>query len=283
MSKNEFENIRQAQDYCSAIVCPDGTVYDENWNKARYLKNLPEPVVLIKDQPYTIASLLALLFLEYKEGCNFVGYKDGNSQNYQLDNLFLTDQPHGNQNNLTPNQRKHCVKLIEDYIDKGLEDTVEVKNMQMFLNGANVQGKRAPIQYDPIDMQTKKSGQFAPVVQVFDKNGCHLMYGSSKDIQTKLGVPLFYTFKGYTQGRITKEGYEMVPVALVPKQHINAMVQITNEETGVVYSPIPYVRTCLMFNLHFESLSDILNYTDDEQVTFENYSFRIVAKGSLEK
>lgn len=260
--------------FCDYLVFPNGIVLKPDGTKA-YTVRLAEHMVKIKDEWYSIANLLASLFLPYKEGCDYVEFKDGDKLNFNLDNLYLTDQPVLNKIHLTKEQRASYVKHITAQ-DLPKE---EIDTMIYVMNGGHVQGERAPIEYAGLDLLNNKSGQFAPVVEVMDViSGCHVMTGSAKEIHEKLGVNVYDTYKGYSQGRITKQGYAMTPLALVPKQYINAQVIVRNK-VGMEIIKASYCTVCQMMNLHYESLSDILNYGTDEPVEYCGYTFEILPKG----
>lgn len=260
--------------FCDYIVFENGRVITPEGTEAPRTTQTPETMVNIKGEWYSLANLLALLFLPYKEGCDHVHFKDGDMTNWHLDNLELAPRPIDNKIKLTKEQRLQYMRHITN---QDLPEN-EIKFMVDLMNGGYLQGERAPIQYEPLDLVGNKVQQFAPVVEVLDVNtGCHIMTGSSKEIHERLGVNVYDTYKGYSQGRITKQGYLMLPLALVPKQYINATVRVTSEDFGDIAEG-SYSEICQLMNLHYESLTDILNYGTDEPVHYYGNTFEIIKK-----
>jgi len=263
--------------FCDYIVFPNGRVIDPDGYNAHTV-SLAEHMVRINNEWYSKANLLARLFLPYQDGMNHLAFKDGNVKNYSLDNLFLTDEPFNNKVTLDKPTRLEYFDKINEAIKKGNEEAPEIALMIDALNGGNRQGERAPIEYPELDLFQKKSGQFAPIVEVIDaETGCHVMSGSAKDICNRLGVNVYETYKSYSQQKTTKDGYQMIPLALVPKQFINAQVTVKNNK-GLEVSTGSYSEICQIMNLNYESLSDILNYGSDEPVNYFGYTFEINQK-----
>lgn len=266
------------EDFCGYSVYSNGDIYDQKGDKAPEMA-LTEVMVLINSEWVSKANLLARLFLPYEEGKDYVGFNDGNWFNWNLDNLYLTDDAQPNKITLTAEERTELVSCVEKYLD-GLIDVPYdfYLNAVWRLNGGDNEGYRAPIDYFGLDLMNQKTQQFAPVVEVIDYvTGCHVLTASAKEIHEQLGVNVYDTYKGYAHGRITKQGYLMVPLALVPKQFINAHVVV--HKGGKFITEGSYVEICQKFNLHYESLTDILNYASDEIITYQGFNFAIKHKG----
>lgn len=259
--------------FCDYIVFPNGNIVNDQGYGVDHMTTT-ERMVKLNNEWYSLANLLAKLFLPFEEGCNHLRFRDGNMLNASLDNLELTDEPYHHKVKLTPEQRVEYADKIAVAIRNGLEHHKSTIEMIAALNGGTQQGVRAPLEYYELELNQKKS-QFAPIVEVVNaETGCHVMTGSAKDINMKLGVNVYDTYKSYANGKPTKDGFIMLPIALVPKQYINANV-LVKTITGTPAFVGTYSEVCQAFNLHYESLVDLLSYTEDEQVHYHGYTFQI--------
>lgn len=247
------------------IITPQGTIAPKEYTTTQ--------VVKIGLDWHPVSYILAKLFLEYAEGKDYVSLiHAGNG--VQANNLQLTDKV----------QRKGVDH--ETFLDaiKHIETgSGDLSAYRLILNGGTEQGEPAPIDYPAIPI-IKKSGHSAPIIDVTDLEGNHVMYGSARDITDALGYTADYIYKTYSRGRKTNQGHFMNVVAFVPKQHINAMVDVYystkqhwNGEKGLLHmETIKYAEACMKYNLHFESLSDLLEYSNSEEpVLYQKHCFKI--------
>lgn len=82
----EKKEIKQCKGY---YITTDGKIYDSNNERVKTFKNtIGYETVEINEMYYTVAYLVARAFIENTEGCMLVGYKDGDINNINVDNLY---------------------------------------------------------------------------------------------------------------------------------------------------------------------------------------------------
>lgn len=81
----EKKEIKQCKGY---YITDDGKIYDSENNRVKTFKNpIGYECVEINEMYYTVAYLVARAFIE-NQGCMLVGYKDGDINNINVDNLY---------------------------------------------------------------------------------------------------------------------------------------------------------------------------------------------------
>lgn len=81
----EKKEIKQRKGY---YITDDGKIYDSENNQLKTFKNtIGYETVEINEMYYTVAYLVARAFIE-NQGCMLVGYKDGDINNINVDNLY---------------------------------------------------------------------------------------------------------------------------------------------------------------------------------------------------
>lgn len=81
----EKKEIKQCKGY---YITDDGKIYDSKDNQLKTFKNtIGYETVEINERYYTVAYLVARAFIE-NDGCMLVGYKDGDINNINVDNLY---------------------------------------------------------------------------------------------------------------------------------------------------------------------------------------------------
>lgn len=81
----EKKEIKQCKGY---YITTDGKIYDSENNQLKTFKNpIGYECVEINEMYYTVAYLVARAFIE-NQGCMLVGYKDGDINNINVDNLY---------------------------------------------------------------------------------------------------------------------------------------------------------------------------------------------------
>lgn len=81
----EKKEIEQCKGY---YITTDGKIYDSENNQLKTFKNtIGYETVEINEMYYTVAYLVARAFIE-NQGCMLVGYKDGDINNINVDNLY---------------------------------------------------------------------------------------------------------------------------------------------------------------------------------------------------
>lgn len=81
----EKKEIKQCKGY---YITDDGKIYDSENNQLKTFKNpIGYETVEINEMYYTVAYLVARAFIE-NQGCMLVGYKDGDINNINVDNLY---------------------------------------------------------------------------------------------------------------------------------------------------------------------------------------------------
>ena len=81
----EKKEIKQCKGY---YITDDGKIYDSENNQLKTFKNpIGYETVEINEMYYTVAYLVARAFIE-NNGCMLVGYKDGDINNINVDNLY---------------------------------------------------------------------------------------------------------------------------------------------------------------------------------------------------
>lgn len=82
----EKKEIKQCKGY---YITTDGKIYDSKDNQLKTFKNtIGYETVEINEMYYTVAYLVARAFIENTEGCMLVGFKDGDINNINVDNLY---------------------------------------------------------------------------------------------------------------------------------------------------------------------------------------------------
>ena len=82
----EKKEIKQCKGY---YITEDGKIYDSKDNQLKTFKNtIGYETVEINEMYYTVAYLVARAFIKNTEGCMLVGYKDGDINNINVDNLY---------------------------------------------------------------------------------------------------------------------------------------------------------------------------------------------------
>ena len=82
----EKKEIKQCKGY---YITDDGKIYDSENNQLKTFKNtIGYECVEINEMYYTVAYLVARAFIENNQGCMLVGYKDGDINNINVDNLY---------------------------------------------------------------------------------------------------------------------------------------------------------------------------------------------------
>lgn len=271
------------EEFNGVAIYQNGKIVDLNTGKMLPTYFTTEHMVIIRGEWFSVANLVASCFLPFETGKNYVRFKDTLISDPDITNLELVEEPNEQSIRLTTEKRLEYVSTITKAHEMGefAVNTPYIQRLQGILNGSVKQGKRAPIYYNEVDLSENKCQQFAPVLEVTDaETGDFVMYGSSKDIANKLNVSTHDCYKAYSSGKPAKQGYYMTAIAMVPKQYINVEVTVYYHmnDYAIKYDAGSYCEICKKYNLHFESLSDLLNYSYDETVTYENFVFKITQK-----
>lgn len=226
-----------------------------------------------KYRTYKPARLVAELFVPNPKSYKNIKYLDKNPHNINKNNLVWvgTKSVTGN-TNLSDKERLELRLAINDAVEKG--DWTLAQALGNKLDDMDGEGTRnQPLKYSSLSLTSKIPAQFSPIVEVSDKNGNHLAYGTTSELGKMLGIHPTTIIKRYTSHDIGRDGYRMNIVALIPKTFANATIEVYKD--GVKLFEGGYCLVCMVYDIHFEDLSDLLYSNDNDKILCNGLEFKM--------
>lgn len=257
-----------------------GTIYDEesSHKELHYFTRNGGLTVQLKGldgkwRQYKPARLCAEMFVPNPLNERHLAYKDGNEQNICASNLVWCSSPKDLASRYIPAEERTQLRIaIHDAIDAGNWQLAEELGKE--LDAMDEKGTRAqPSKFPAVEVDSKIPVQMGTILEVTDKDGNHLAYGSTKEITEIFHIPAPTLYKRYTSNEIGKEGLKFTIVALVPKTMVNATIQVIRH--GNVINEGTYSSIALQYDIHFEDLYDLLYTNDNDKTTYNGLEFKM--------
>lgn len=228
----------------------------------------------IDRKKYRVSRLVAEMFVPNPKAYNYLGYKDGNSENCSASNLVWVSNAKAidmvsETNQPTKEESKNIRIAINNAIDN--DDWELATELGKLLNFGDSDSIRPnPDSYPVLPPETRMPAQLSPVLHVYTDKQDYGYY-STKEVTDVFKIKPSTVYLWYTSEQTRPLKLDIV--ALVPRTFINAMIDVYQQDS--IIDTLTYTNVCKKYNVHLEDLTDLLYTNDNDPITYKGYEFRM--------